>query len=137
MTPIELLNFLEGNRQHHILDHYHRLSSEKKEDFLASLAGLDLDLAFKLYRKFLGEKNSTSFLANIHPAPIIPLPRTPEEGARWRGAYKLGESLIRQNQVAVLIVAGGQGTRLGFSGPKGKFPISPVKNKPLFHLFFV
>jgi len=135
MTPKELLNFLEGNNQHHILDHYHRLSSEKKEDFLASLASLDLDLAFKLYRKFLGEKNSSSSLANIHPAPIIPLPRTPEEGARWREAYKLGESLIRQNQVAVLIVAGGQGTRLGFSGPKGKFPISPVKNKPLFQLF--
>ena len=135
MTPKELLNFLEGNNQHHILDHYHHLSSEKKEDFLASMASLDLDLAFKLYRKFLGEKNSTSSLANIDPAPIIPLPRTSEEGARWREAYKLGESLIRQNQVAVLIVAGGQGTRLGFSGPKGKFPISPVKNKPLFQLF--
>jgi UDP-N-acetylglucosamine/UDP-N-acetylgalactosamine diphosphorylase len=135
MTPKELLNFLEGNNQHHILDHYHRLSSDKKGDFLASLAGLDLNLAFRLHEKFSKKKSSGSPLANIHPAPIIPVPRTPEEKARWREAYKLGESLIRQNQVTVLIVAGGQGTRLGFSGPKGKFSISPIKNKPLFQLF--
>ncbi len=135
MTAKELLNFLEGSNQHHILDHYHRLSSDKKVDFLASLAGLDLNLAFRLHKKFSGKKSTGPSLANIHPAPIIPLPRTPEEKARWREAYKLGESLIRQNQVAVLIVAGGQGTRLGFSGPKGKFPISPIKNKPLFQLF--
>ncbi len=135
MTPKELLDFLEGNSQRHILDHYHRLSSDEKGDFLAGLAGLDLNLAFRLHEKFSDEKGPVSILANIHPAPIIPIPQTPEEKARWNEAYRLGESLIRQNQVAVLIVAGGQGTRLGFSGPKGKFPISPIKNKPLFQLF--
>ncbi|HOW18559.1 MAG TPA: UDPGP type 1 family protein, partial [Phycisphaerae bacterium] len=38
-------------------------------------------------------------------------------------------------QYAVVTLAGGQGTRLGFEGPKGAYPISPVKNKPLFQLF--
>ncbi len=135
MTPDELLSFLEGNNQRHILDHYHRLSSDKKGDFLASLAGLDLNLAFRLHEKFSGPISSGSSPAEIQPAPIISVPRTPEDKARWNKAYKLGESLIRQNQVAVLVVAGGQGTRLGFPGPKGKFPISPIKNKPLFQLF--
>jgi UDP-N-acetylglucosamine/UDP-N-acetylgalactosamine diphosphorylase len=37
--------------------------------------------------------------------------------------------------VAAFVVAGGQGTRLGFDGPKGNFPISPVKNKTLFQIF--
>ena len=129
------MTFLEGHNQHHILDHYYRLSSDKRGDFLAGLTGLDLNLAFGLHKKFSEEKKPVSFLADIHPAPIISVPQTSEEKARWQKAYKLGESLIRQNQVAVLIVSGGQGTRLDFSGPKGKFPISPVKNKPLFQLF--
>ncbi|MHC4389598.1 MAG: UTP--glucose-1-phosphate uridylyltransferase, partial [Planctomycetota bacterium] len=34
-----------------------------------------------------------------------------------------------------MVVAGGQGTRLGFDGPKGNFPISPVRNKTLFRIF--
>ena len=38
-------------------------------------------------------------------------------------------------KVAAFTVAGGQGTRLGFDGPKGAFEISPVRNKPLFQLF--
>jgi UDP-N-acetylglucosamine/UDP-N-acetylgalactosamine diphosphorylase len=48
---------------------------------------------------------------------------------------KRGESLIRQGKVGCLILAGGQGTRLGFDGPKGSFPISPIKGKSLFQLF--
>lgn len=66
---------------------------------------------------------------------MIPLPWTPEENRERQEAHLLGESLIRKSQVAVLIVAGGQSTRLGFPGPKGKFPVSPVRQKPLFQLF--
>ncbi len=50
-------------------------------------------------------------------------------------AKKAGEALLRDGRVAVLIVAGGQGSRLGFEGPKGIYPISPIKNKTLFQLF--
>jgi UDP-N-acetylglucosamine/UDP-N-acetylgalactosamine diphosphorylase len=50
-------------------------------------------------------------------------------------ARQLGENLISQGKVAAFVVAGGQGTRLGFDGPKGIFPISPVKNKTLFQIF--
>ena len=46
-----------------------------------------------------------------------------------------GRKLIRQGKVGCLIVAGGQGTRLGFNGPKGMFPISVIKHKTLFQLF--
>jgi len=43
--------------------------------------------------------------------------------------------LISAGKVAAFVVAGGQGTRLGFDGPKGDFPISPVINKTLFQIF--
>ena len=42
---------------------------------------------------------------------------------------------MRQGRVAAFTVAGGQGTRLGYPGPKGTFPVTPVKQKTLFQLF--
>jgi UDP-N-acetylglucosamine/UDP-N-acetylgalactosamine diphosphorylase len=135
MTAEEFLGFLEGNREYHILDHYRRLDLDQKRDFLAGLAGLDLGGAFQLYREFSEERPSPALPPDIETAPIIPVPQTPEEKVRRGEIFRLGESLIREGQVAVMIVAGGQGSRLGFSGPKGQFPISPVRNKPLFQLF--
>lgn len=52
----------------------------------------------------------------------------PEDRAR-------GEELVRQGKVGCLIMAGGQGTRLGFDGPKGIVPVTPIKGKSLFQLF--
>jgi UDP-N-acetylglucosamine/UDP-N-acetylgalactosamine diphosphorylase len=46
-----------------------------------------------------------------------------------------GEAMLSAGRVAVFTVAGGQGTRLGWNGPKGTFPASPVMGKPLFRLF--
>ena len=50
-------------------------------------------------------------------------------------ALQCGEQLLREGRAAVLTVAGGQGTRLGFDGPKGTFPLLPISNKTLFQHF--
>lgn len=47
----------------------------------------------------------------------------------------LGESLVKAGKVACLMVAGGQGTRLGFKGPKGCYPITPARHQTLFGYF--
>ena len=39
---------------------------------------------------------------------------------------------LTRGEVGAILVAGGQGTRLGFPHPKGMFPIGPVSNKSLF-----
>ena len=67
--------------------------------------------------------------------PTVPSRATPPQRRKYQEAIELGEKLISQGKVAALIVAGGQGTRLGFDGPKGNFPISPVKHKTLFRIF--
>lgn len=46
-----------------------------------------------------------------------------------------GQSLIAGGRCAVLILAGGQGTRLGWEGPKGTFPLGPVSGSSLFRIF--
>jgi UDP-N-acetylglucosamine/UDP-N-acetylgalactosamine diphosphorylase len=50
------------------------------------------------------------------------LERDPALRAR---AEETGRNLLRSGAVACVTVAGGQGTRLGFPGPKGCFPIGP------------
>lgn len=48
---------------------------------------------------------------------------------------RLGYRSFRKGQVAMLTVAGGLGTRLGFNGPKGLVPVTPIKQKTLFQVF--
>ena len=135
MNPQSLLDLLRKHGQNHILDHYQGLNPIKRQAFIRGLAQLDFSLAFKLYKEFSQQKRSIFLPSQIEPAFIIPIPKTAGEIHQRKEAVKLGESLIRGNQVAVLIVAGGQGTRLGFPGPKGSFLISSIKKKTLFQLF--
>lgn len=49
-------------------------------------------------------------------------------------AYALGEEALRSGKVAFILVAGGQGSRLGFDHPKGMYPIGPVSNRTLYQM---
>ncbi len=69
---------------------------------------------------------------SISPAPYFAL-----SDASWdRDFYKAkGEELITEGKVACFTVAGGQGSRLGYDGPKGCYPTSCVSGKSLFEMF--
>ena len=62
------------------------------------------------------------------------LPGSGGDAARFESAAQRGEALLQEGRVAVLVVAGGQATRLGFAGPKGLFPIGPITDRTLFEL---
>jgi UDP-N-acetylglucosamine/UDP-N-acetylgalactosamine diphosphorylase len=51
-----------------------------------------------------------------------------------QAARAAGEDAIRHGQVGMVLVAGGQGTRLGFDLPKGMFPIGPLSHRTLFQM---
>ncbi len=73
--------------------------------------------------------------ADLEPAVVFPHQPDADNVALYRDAVVLGDELIRAGKVAAFTVAGGQGTRLGFEGPKGAVTISPVREKTLFQLF--
>ena len=70
----------------------------------------------------------------LAPAPIEALPGRGGSPERRAAARERGDKLLRAGRVAVMVVAGGQGTRLGFEGPKGLFPLGPVSGRTLFQL---
>ena len=69
--------------------------------------------------------------------PVAAYPNKPDAARRglYADAERRGRELLSQGKVAAFLVAGGQGTRLGYDGPKGEYPVSPIKNKPLFQVF--
>ena len=135
MEPEKILAVLQKYNQKQVLEHYHQLTPGKKKELIKYISGLDLELTFRVHREFSRQKNSAKPHYDITPASIIRIPQTKREKNLQEEARDLGENLLKKNKVAVLIVAGGQGSRLGCDGPKGLFPISPVKQKPLFQIF--
>src|SRR5439155_11433697 len=71
----------------------------------------------------------------VEPVKMYPRKAAPGQEKLYADATARGYELVRGGKVAAFLVAGGQGTRLGYDGPKGEFPVTPIKNKPLFQVF--
>ncbi len=97
---------------------------------------LDWDELGAALEECIFKKEETGLPENYGPASYFPLsPETPEQELLYSQAFARGEELIRAGKTAAFTVAGGQGTRLGYDGPKGTLAVSPIKEKPLFQLF--
>ena len=112
--------------QSHLLAFWDELTTQQKQKLLHQIEKLNLEIFFKqkqlLHSSF--KEESSHFL-------------TPFEDAEEEGAFEnidLGNKLIANEEAGAIIIAGGQGTRLGFDGPKGMFPIT-LQGKTLFQIF--
>ena len=126
--PDELQQRLKQHGQDHVLRDWDRLSADEQQTLLGQLHSLDLDLLLDLFGQ-QGRSYPVPTIDQIKPVPVLPR-KSPNED-RYR---KVGEEALRAGQVAALVVAGGQGTRLGFDQPKGMFPVGPVSQKTLFQI---
>jgi UDP-N-acetylglucosamine/UDP-N-acetylgalactosamine diphosphorylase len=125
--PSDLRQSLQAHGQQHLLDGWERLSHAEQQELLGQLQRLDLDLLRRLH----AGRDQVFMLPSrdrIAPVPVTRL------GADKRQARALGEASLRRGEVAALVVAGGQGSRLGFDHPKGMYPIGPVSHKTLFQV---
>ncbi len=128
---------LKYHHQSHLLAFWEELEKGQRQDLLAQIRRLDLDKIDVWVNNFI-KKNPASDTISGDFVPALSYNSTPvgpEQQRKYAEAVKLGKELISAGKVAAFVVAGGQGTRLGFDGPKGNFPISPIKNKTLFRIF--
>ncbi len=118
--------------QQHVLNFYPSLNAKERAALLAQISALDAESLPGLVRDYVLQKPRFEIPAGLEPAPYFPA-----TGAGWdRPAMRrAGEDLLRRGKVAAFVVAGGQGSRLGFEGPKGCFPAGCVSRKSLFQIF--
>jgi len=127
---------LKKHNQSHLLAFWEQLDATQRRNLLAQIEQLDFPKIDDWVANFVKKPASAAIPADFAPAQSYgPVPTSPEQERKYGKAIELGKKLISAGKVAAFVVAGGQGTRLGFDGPKGNFPISPVKNKTLFQIF--
>lgn len=143
MTRIEnLTDRLEQARrtlravgQDHLLAFYDELDDEGRQRLLDQIEAQDWSMLSELVRTHVKRSPPMELPERIEPAPYYPAQPTEALKPRYEQARQHGEQLIREGKVAAFVVAGGQGTRLGWAGPKGTYPATPVEGKPLFAVF--
>lgn len=127
MNYSEVLNSVN---QVELLNHLESLSGETRAHLERDIASQD----WKELQSIYAEKSTANLSDNVS-ADLKPMPfKTASEDLRYEFWKETGEILLGKGQVAAFLVAGGQGSRLGFDGPKGMFDIGLPSHKSLFQL---
>lgn len=122
-------------RQDHLLRFWGELNDGQRGELLADLEAIDVAACAKLVGEFVLRKPALQLPTELTPPRAYPAAPGAGQRDEYDAAQQAGEAAIRDGRVAAFTVAGGQGTRLGYDGPKGGYCISPIRNAPLFQLF--
>src|SRR5437868_6560188 len=130
MTPIPdaLRRQLQQHGQEHVLAWWDDLTDDERRGLLEQVQALDLTALRQLYDR----RDHTYDVPP--PERMEPVPVTAHDAPDNAAARQRGEEALRRGEVAALLVAGGQGSRLGFEHPKGMFAVGPVSKKSLFQM---
>jgi len=114
--------------QQHVFAHWETLDDAARQILLDQLRAINFRQLEKLAK--LIDKVAPADRPDITPPQL-----EPRSAERQAALAEIGWAALREGKVACLVVAGGQGTRLGWDAPKGSYPVGPVSGKSLFHLF--
>ena len=126
----EIKNKLDTYEQGHLLQFYDELTEEEKESLLNQIEQIDFDLIKELYKK--AQTKSDLGENKLEPVQCTVKEDLNEEELSYY--QKLGDEVISSGKYAVVIMAGGQGTRLGHEGPKGTYDMGLPSGKSLFEI---
>ncbi len=117
---------LESYGQTHLLQYYDTLSPEQQADLLQQIADMD----FSVLERSMQEETPRG---KLEPLGACTISEITEKQTEYR---KIGLDAIRSGSVGAVLLAGGQGSRLGCSGPKGVFQIGVNNDLTIFECLF-
>ena len=127
----ELETKLKKYNQEQIIKKIEEMDNTEQKQIIRQINEIDLEEVEKLYN--LTKKEQTVKSGKIEPINYIDLEKISKE--ENESSKKLGEQIIKSNQYAVVTMAGGQGTRLGWKGPKGTYKLDiGEKGKYIFEI---
>ncbi|GFH59840.1 hypothetical protein CTEN210_16319 [Chaetoceros tenuissimus] len=123
----ELFKKYEAEKQQHVFQYWDDLTPSQQTSLLDQLESIEVE---KLNQYLTAAKNESKDLDDN----IQPFSGQVGKGSTWENVnlYETGMKAIQENQVAAVLLAGGQGTRLGYDGPKGKYDICLPSKTTLF-----
>ncbi len=125
MDYVEAYERIIALKQPQILDFWQQLRPLSQNKLLKQIGALNVKGFRQQQSQLLEKPTSTN---HIEPFRDFSVSGNQED-------FNHGKKVIAEGRAACLILAGGQGTRLQADGPKGLFPATPIKRKPIFQVF--
>ena len=127
----DTIDLLKIYNQEHVIRLLERLDDRKKQELIEQIRKIDFQQLHELYENTKKEieikENKIEALSYVDKEKL----QKPEK----EELEELGEEILRKGEYAVVTMAGGQGTRLGHTGPKGTFKLDVYgKGKYLFEI---
>lgn len=130
MTYEQAMALLKKNGQEQVLRFWKKLSAKERKALLAQIESIDFKEVARCQAMLPGSGVAAETVKKGRPTA----PKVAElKGTALKKAVAAGERELAAGHVGVLLVAGGQGSRLGFDGPKGAYSIGPVTGASLFY----
>lgn len=132
--PQPVVDKLEQYAQQHLLKWVDELNDDDRRRLQQQIEQAEFEQVASLITSHGGDEktgNGTSLAERAEPPQNL-IGQTADNDAE---AIAHGEAALRAGKVGVILVAGGQGSRLGFDHAKGMFPIGPVSDRTLFQIF--
>ncbi len=128
----ELLNILRPYDQEHLVSFWDELDEKQQLHLATQVKGIDLARVAEMYSQCCDEIGHAK--SALRAGPPVAVRMSDLGGAETKEAEEVGLAALAEGTVAVALVAGGQGSRLGFNHPKGMYPIGPLSSASLFDI---
>jgi UDP-N-acetylglucosamine/UDP-N-acetylgalactosamine diphosphorylase len=133
----ELAARLNAHQQKHILKFWDELDPTGRAQLARQIAAIDFERVGELYRGGTQSQDWASISRRAEPPTAMRLADRASGGIfSAKDARARGNRALKSGEIGILLVAGGQGSRLGFDHPKGLFQIGPVSGASLLQIHF-
>lgn len=131
MNLEQIKSLLKKEGQEHLLKYYDELGENEQKSILEQIARIDFPLINYFKDRNFNKDEDTSAPKNLEPMKIMSVDETQP---KKQELFQEGSRLLKEQKIGAILLAGGQGSRLGVSGPKGKVDIGITKTLYIFEM---